>query len=437
MRKKSILRLFLLIVFSISLYSCVHDEIASSTDPSSKEYKSKSLWKEDEKYIKNVMQVYNENETKIKKGNGIPLWDYATTMDRFDESFLMVPVVDNGKVVSVLQVPRHGAKVYFIYTESQNDIAFFQNYISPNPKRALNADISNGTNKLVCVTKTVSTWLPDNEDNPNGTGTWVSTRVTTCTKQQLENCTGIVLPDGECMGGGGDPGYPYPDYGGGGDPQDPEPPEDPCAKTKSIINNPKMQAGLQELKTQSTQGGEKGIKFKADGTPSATITGGAHSVDLGDKTGYAGGYHNHTPSGIPMLSPPDVDQLLGFARAQPTSNPANVNNAYLGMVAPNGMHYVIWFNGNYQDSLTNFSQDQLDNYVNDYITYKDLFLLDNAYSSDHLNLNSDGLEKLFFDTLKNMGLDGKVNLQRIENDGTVKIVSLNSSNQPTSSTCSQ
>lgn len=35
-----------------------------------------------------------------------------------------------------------------------------------------------------------------------------------------------------------------------------------------------------------------------------------------------------------------------------------------------------------------------------------------------------------------MGLEGKVNLQRIENDGTVKIISLDSSNQPVSTTCS-
>ncbi len=181
----------------------------------------------------------------------------------------------------------------------------------------------------------------------------------------------------------------------------------------------------------------KGVKFKTDGTSSATITGGAHSVNFGDKTGYARADHNHTPTGIPMLSPPDIDQLLGFARAQPTSNPANVNNAFMGMVAPNGMHYVIWFSGNYQDALTNFSQVQLDGFSDNYLAYKDLFLLNPFYSSDHLNLNSNGLEKLFFETLKNMGLEGKVNLQRIESDGTVKIVSLNSSNQPTSSTCSQ
>ena len=51
----------------LSLYSCIHDEIYSSADPSSTEYINKSLWKQDEKYIKNVMTVYTDNEEEIKK----------------------------------------------------------------------------------------------------------------------------------------------------------------------------------------------------------------------------------------------------------------------------------------------------------------------------------------------------------------------------------
>ncbi len=180
--------------------------------------------------------------------------------------------------------------------------------------------------------------------------------------------------------------------------------------------------------------------FKADGTPSATIPGGAHSVNFGDKTGYAGAYHNHTPTGIPMLSPPDIDQLLGFARAQPTSNPANVNNAFMGMVAPNGMHYVIWFNGNYQDALTNFSQEQLDLFSDKYRDssrdLKEPILNGTKYIDSNGEINNLGLETLFFETLKEMGLDRKVNLQRIESDGTVNIIGLDASNQPVSTICS-
>ncbi|ANF52764.1 hypothetical protein A0O34_20590 [Chryseobacterium glaciei] len=443
MKKSFIIRLLILAVLSISLYSCVHDDLSSSLDPSSKEYENKSLWKEDEKYIQNVIQVYRENETKIKKFNGTPFWDYATTMDRFDESFLMVPVVENKKVVSVLQVPRHGKNIYFIYTNEADDIAFFQNIISTRTKKALPNEASNETNRLVCTTRAISVWLPSGggDSNPgSGQGSWSTYHVTSCKNVQQEGCVGIVGPDGECTGGSGD-GDPYPYPGGGGDgPQDPEPPEDPCAKTKSNLTNPKVKAKIKDLKDQSIlpesdpNFGEKGVKFKADGTPSNLIVGGKHNVDFGDKTGYQGGYHNHT-TGTPMFSPADIEQLLQFALAQPTSNPANASNAYLGMVAPNGMHYVIQFNGNYDGALVTFSQYDLDNYSIKYQNISDVMLLDPQYSTDHLNLNNKGVEALFFDTLKKMGLDGKVNLQRIESGGVIKNIQLDSANQPVPVTC--
>ncbi|WFB65886.1 hypothetical protein [Chryseobacterium sp. WX] len=248
---------------------------------------------------------------------------------------------------------------------------------------------------------------------------------------------------------------PYVDYGsngggmsggsetyggaGGSQTQNPQDPKNPCEKTTGIITNTTVKAKIDELKAQSTLGGEKGVKLKVDGTPSEIISGGAHSVNFGDKTGYAGGYHNHTPTGIPMLSPPDVDQLLGFARAQPTSNSENVKNAFVGMVAPNGMHYVIWFNGSYQDALTNYSQDNINGYILDYVKTEsdltDFAKNGNTYINSDGTINNLGVEKLFFETIKNMGLEGKVNLQRIENDGSVKNINLNGNNQPTSTTC--
>lgn len=116
MKKNLLLRLCLMISAILALSSCVHDEVYSSADTVSKEYINKTLWKQDEKYIKNIMTVYLENEKDIRKSNGVPFWDYATTVNTFDESFLMVPVVENKRVVSVLQVPRKGSKVHFYYS---------------------------------------------------------------------------------------------------------------------------------------------------------------------------------------------------------------------------------------------------------------------------------------------------------------------------------
>ncbi|MDQ1101687.1 hypothetical protein [Chryseobacterium sp. SORGH_AS_1048] len=90
MMRKLISWLSFMMAFSLVLLSCVHDEIYTSSDPASKEYHSKSVFREDEKYIKNVMQIYFEHEAEIKKGNAVPLWDYAMTMGNFDESFLIV-----------------------------------------------------------------------------------------------------------------------------------------------------------------------------------------------------------------------------------------------------------------------------------------------------------------------------------------------------------
>ncbi|KMQ68683.1 hypothetical protein ACM39_05145 [Chryseobacterium sp. FH2] len=428
MKKNLILRL-MLIAFAFTLHSCVHDEIISSVDPLSKEYHSKSVFKEDEKYIKNVMQVYQEHETDIKKINGTPLWDYAMTMGHFDESFLIVPVSDGGKIISCLQAPRNGDNITFISDNDREHITFFQKYTTLKNRKPIKSEklTSQAAKGLAeCSFTSVSMWYPQDEYGSNA-GYWETSYIVTCPTDQ-----------GDGDGDSGNPTYPYPGGGGGGGNNNPEPEtpeEDPCQKTKAIVNNPKMQAGLQELKNQSTAGGEKGIKFKADGTPSATITGTAHSVDFGDKTGYAGGYHNHTPSGIPMLSPPDIDQLLGFARAQ--GNYGNPSNAYLGMVAPNGMHYVIWFNGNYSDALTNFSQDQLNIYTKKYRDRESALSEDLNYVNYlGADLNTNGLEKLFFETLKSMGLEGKVNLQKIENDGIVKNINVNTNNQPISTTCS-
>jgi hypothetical protein len=50
--------------------------------------------------------------------------------------------------------------------------------------------------------------------------------------------------------------------------------QDPCKKTKSILANTNVQAKISELKSQSKIGSEVGVKIKADGTTSATISGG-------------------------------------------------------------------------------------------------------------------------------------------------------------------
>lgn len=256
---------------------------------------------------------------------------------------------------------------------------------------------------------------PDNPPNNDGTSNQAPDTVT---------CTylGWAYEDGTfepimlmyCTGNEGDtgtPNYGNTGSGGGGTPGT----KTPCEKQQKLMESSVMKTSITKLKTNATSGtGEQGFKAKKDGTPSSIIQGGVHSVDFGDKTGYAGGYHNHTQSGIPMLSPGDIDQLLGFARAQ--GNYGDPTQAFVGMVAPNGMHYVIRFEGTYQNATSfNFMQQDIDGYV------------DKMRMREYLYkpTTNDGYEKLFFKTLTDMGLADKVILQRVENDGTVKTINKN------------
>ncbi len=431
MMKKRSLRLALLAAVFIFLHSCVHDDLISSSDQAliySKEYHSKSLWKEDETYIKNVMKVYNENEAQIKKVNGIPLWDYAMTMGYTDESFLVVPIANGKKIVACIEVPRYGDQITFVYDNNKEHLKFFQGYTTAKKRKPVQQtrEQSSMTGRLkLCSVTAVEMWYPDNENEPNGSGHWeVTGYITKCDEMQGGDESSNPNPEG--------PTYPYPGGGGGTQSQ----PQTPCEKTKSIVNNVKSKPAIDSLKKKSTGGGEDGYKIKADGTPSDIIHGGAHSVKLGDKTGYQGGYHNHTPSGIPMFSPPDIEQLLQFALAQ--GNYGTPSNAFMGMIAPNGMHYVMTFNGNYNDALVTFSQANVDAFTSWYRRHEaeltDLELNGTTYINADGKINTDGVEKLLFDTLKKMGLEGKVSLQRIEGENIVKKITLNSDGQKTTAT---
>ena len=59
----------------------------------------------------------------------------------------------------------------------------------------------------------------------------------------------------------------------------------------------------------------------------------------------------------------------------------------------------------------------------------------NTYSNSSGDLNEKGVERLFFDTLANMGLTGKVVLQRIENSGIVYNVTQDSAGTITATPC--
>lgn len=223
---------------------------------------------------------------------------------------------------------------------------------------------------------------------------------------------------------------------------------DPCEMTRTLLEDPSVMEKVENLKEQSKVKGdnsrENGFNVNLDGTTSGIIIGGKHSVDLGSTTGKQGGYHNHTPVGIKMFSPPDIIKMLHYALAQPNGN---ISNGFLGMVGseecntcPGGYkyhNYIIRFSGTLQE-LGGFTSQNLDreDLMIKYEKRKYQLSTNINYANYQYGpLNSDGLEKLLFDTLKSMGIEGKVNLQRIEDNGTIQNITQNSNGTTSATPC--
>lgn len=222
-----------------------------------------------------------------------------------------------------------------------------------------------------------------------------------------------------------------------------------------MLARPNVQQGIVNVKTNAAltltnpKTGELGFKEKKDGTIVPANVNASHHVIFSDVTDSYGGYHNHTATGTHMVSPPDiVDTLFGFASAQSIND--GVGNAYFGMIAAETcssctggikyVHYVIRFAGTGAE-LANFvySPAQMVKIINDYrktaTDLSDPYISGTTYINSSGDLNEKGLEKLFFDTLINMGLDNKILLQRVENNGTVYNVTKNSSGIITAIPC--
>ncbi|WP_353148616.1 hypothetical protein [Chryseobacterium sp.] len=397
MRKKQFLMLFLLIAFAISLHSCINDTLLSSVDPESKEYQarkikeyqSKSLWPEDEKYIKNVMQVYFENETEIMKVPGTPYWEYATTIGSFDESFLMVPIVDKDRVVSVLQVPRDKVKnkIFFYYTNFTEHLEFFDHLAFSQYKKAIYPEGSETGKSIICTRQWYSVWMPDSESNPDpdsGAGHWENYSVVRCQEGPLEpdQCISVIGPNGECEGGGGQE-YPYPGGGNNPDPEDPDDEEKPCGKINLQRQDPNFTAKITDLEGNTGLKAETGYIQKTDGSYTYQDVAGQNetsntlslpNANLPSNQNIIAYMHTHvdsyttinaegdeeTRTGIKMFSPADISYFMDMLRnAQAAGRP--LTDVYAVMVTSNG-NYQIRFTGN-QYQLKNFTTQQLEDFT--------------------------------------------------------------------------
>ncbi|SDH97389.1 hypothetical protein SAMN05421846_10392 [Chryseobacterium taeanense] len=348
---KKISSLSFMAVFLFLLNSCVHDEIYSAS--ASEEYHSKSLWKEDEIYIKNIIKIYEENENEIRKEHGAALWEYAMTMDKFDESYLVVPVRRNGRIVEVLEVPRFGRKVYFRYSDDDDKVVLFNQLMTDRPKKTLPASSVSMASKIVCVVKTFSTWYPDNENNPSGSGHWETSSYTICTDLTIDS---FENPDD----GGGNVGYDYPPLGGGY-----ENPTDsivvnqtPCEKTENMLNNTKFKQKVTAIDKPEVFDYDHEMGFASAYPVNTTVTDiqyqpmenslGTHSVKLPDGNQYFGYIHSHnnesnggTP--IKIFSPSDLITFLTNC-VRNADEHGSIGDAYCMVITSEG-NYMLQYSG--------------------------------------------------------------------------------------------
>jgi hypothetical protein len=416
MKKNLFLRLCLMMAVVLSLYSCIHDEIYSSSDPSSTEYTNKSLWKQDEKYIKNVMKVYAENEADIKKVNGIPYWNYATTVDSFDESFVAIPVVDNGKVISVLKVPRHGNKIYFYYTHDESDLLFFQGLVFAKHKKAGMTDGSTAqTDGMACTRQWMSMWFPDSESNPDpdsGSGHWESVSIIKC-KTIKDECVGVINEFGQCEGSGDDGGYTYPGGGGGGG-TEPEEEEDPCDKIKAKFADQRVKNQFNALNTQANFDKDHEEAFyekaaDANGSiiQSFTPVSGPPCADYvklpSVKTGITGFGHTHNNydcKGRQSILVPSADDIMVFLYTM-VKQAGNVYGDYSQayyLTVTSGGSYMFQYTGSTSPSGLSFDIVALRK------EYEKLFY---SLKEEHSNIPQDKAEKAFMKFLKeSVNIDG-------------------------------
>lgn len=405
MKRNLFLRLCLILTVMLFLYSCIHDELYSSSDRASNEYQSKSLWKEDEIYIQNVMKIYDEHQEEIKKDHGTPLWNYAMTMDKFNESYLMVPVRKNGEITEVLEVPRFGTKVYFRYTHAEDKVSFFSDFLIEAPKKVLPTSFSNELSKIVCVLKSFQMWYPDNQNDPNGSGHWGNSYYTHCYDENIDS---FENPDD----GSGDGGYEYPPFGGSGEinPTDStQVPKTPCEKLK-LQNNAAFKDKVSELDKDSifNKKKETGFANAYGNTPYEALQNsedGNVKLPIGNK--YFGFMHVHLNKAgvIKIFSPADITTFLTscIRNAQQVGNMAD---AYAMVITSQG-NYILKYSG---DGSYSIGPNQINNWQ---IWYETEFA---KIANEDGTFSQNNIEKLFAQFIQE-----KVNIAGLEVYKTDKI----------------
>jgi hypothetical protein len=220
-RKMHLTRMLLVIVTLLSMISCVRDDLAAESQSQqnsknmSAKFASRSFWKEDNVYINKVQQVFLKvaNLEHVRTRYGELNWDYAMSFGNFNETYALVPIIKDNKVVLLMEAVRTGNKVFFYEKDNKDLVEFFNLAMYSNVTKYdevinTNGNISSKTPAFVCTTRWLTIGCFDNETDCVP----YTTSVTNC---EYQGGSGIPPktfdPIGMDGGGDGNNGYEYPE----------------------------------------------------------------------------------------------------------------------------------------------------------------------------------------------------------------------------------
>ncbi|MDV7697712.1 hypothetical protein N6B72_12350 [Chryseobacterium soli] len=445
-RKIHLTRMLLVIVTLLSMSSCVRDDLAAESQSQknsknmSAKFASRSFWKEDNVYINKVQQVFLKvaNLEHVRTRYGELNWDYAMTFGNFNETYALVPIIKDNKVVLLMEAVRTGNKVFFYEKDNKDLVEFFNLAMYSNVTKYDEVINKNGNISskalpaFVCTTRWLSIGCSDNEPN-------CVPYVKSITNCEYQGGTGITPktfdPIGMDGGGDGNNGYEYPD-----------PPEeqDPCAKLKLQTTNNTFKSNITSLQGKTGESHESGYRIgtNPDGTLQNQLLQnkpGTSQVDMKIFSNTITLMHSHYNTLYPMFSPGDIilfNQWIVWAQswnAVATNTPKiPLNNLTLTVVTSNG-NYSFNFDGSSATAFPNYTQQQYDE-LNEYYAK----MLNEARTvsnvSGDVNYNMEKLEKQFLNFMEvKMNMTGLV-LFRNTDSGNTKL-GLNSNGTLNESNC--
>ncbi|MDR2237986.1 MAG: hypothetical protein LBE92_17830 [Chryseobacterium sp.] len=431
--KKITIRFLFFLVTGLFLHSCqTEDDVTNSPqhELQSKNYVSKSLWKEDEVFIKNVKQIFEKNLNKsyfIHK-YGEVYWNYAMSFDHFDESFLQAPIVKNGKVEHIMTVNRIGNKIFFSKkTDDSDSKKFFQSLIFNHSD---NVSLKTGSSRAFskgggCITRTVTwTWTDSVTGEVLQVDTFVITECLPSDPTPISDCL-----EEDCTGGGGGGtlpggGYPYPLANMG---------ENACDKIRAQNADSNFKSKVQNLKSKTGYSSESGFRVGAAAPGSGQS--GTQYQELSNKPGTQeldfrifpttyGIMHTHYDGLIPIFSPGDINLFILLLQNAHANN-IPLNNVFISVVTSQGT-YQLRGDGINIDNLMLYTDNQI-------ITLNEKYkeMLENP------NISSSDLKKGFLSFMKDyMKIEG-AELYEITDDDNSKKLQLNNNNTLMSANCPQ